>query len=78
MFRHIKAELPVLLDALQQTKASIDARSMRYESKKALLPAVVGCTMQIKALDDVIAKALPTSGGLVDQKGQEGACEPSV
>lgn len=71
MFRHIKAELPVLLDALQQTKASIDARSMRYESKKALLPAVVGCTMQIKALDDVIAKALPTSGDSWARRGRK-------
>ncbi|RYP14834.1 hypothetical protein DL766_009577 [Monosporascus sp. MC13-8B] len=39
-FRHIKAELPVLLDALRQTKAAIDAGSMRDESKNALLPAV--------------------------------------
>jgi hypothetical protein len=27
-FRYIKAELPVLLDALRQTKAAIDAGSM--------------------------------------------------
>ena len=61
-FRHIKAELPVLLDALRQTKAAIDAGSMQDETKKALLPAVKGCGIQIKLLDDVIVKALPASG----------------
>jgi hypothetical protein len=70
-FRHIKAELPVLLDALQQTKAAIDARSMQGESEKALLPAVEGCAVQIKALDDVIAKALPTSGDSWARRGRK-------
>jgi hypothetical protein len=60
-FRHIKAELPVLLDALRQTQSAIDAGSMRDESKKALLPAVEGCGVQIRLLDDVIAIALPAS-----------------
>ncbi|KAF2183993.1 TPR-like protein [Zopfia rhizophila CBS 207.26] len=60
-FRHIKAELPALLDALQQTKAAIDTGSIRDETKNALLPAVEGCGVQIKALDDVIAKVLPAS-----------------
>jgi hypothetical protein len=60
-FRHIKAELPVLLDALQQTKAAIDTESIQGEPKNALLPAVEGCGVQIKALDDVIAEVLPAS-----------------
>ena len=61
-FRHIKAELPVLLDTLQQTKEAIEACSVRYETKKALLPAIEGCRFQIRSLDDVLMKALPTSG----------------
>jgi len=60
-FRHIKAELPVLLDALQQTKAAIDTGSLRDEAKNALLPAVKGCGLQIKTLDNVIAEVLPAS-----------------
>jgi hypothetical protein len=59
-FRHIKTELPVLLDALQRTKASIDAGPVQGGSRDALLPAIEGCLEQIKVLDDVIAKALPT------------------
>src|SRR5438876_8108847 len=57
-FRHIKAELPVLLDTLQQTKEAIDAGSIRDETKQALLPAIQGCRVQIKSLDDVILKVL--------------------
>jgi hypothetical protein len=35
---------------------------MQDETKRALLPAVEGCGVQIKSLDDVIVKALPVSG----------------
>ncbi|KAF2175866.1 hypothetical protein K469DRAFT_52280 [Zopfia rhizophila CBS 207.26] len=70
-FRHIKTELPVLLDALWQTKATIDAGSMQDESKEALLPAVEGCAVQIKALDDVIAKALPALGDSWARRGRK-------
>lgn len=70
-FRHIKAELPVLLDALRRTKASIDAGSMQAESEKALLAAVEGCRVQIEALDDIIAKALPTSSDSWAKRGKK-------
>ncbi|KAI9764195.1 MAG: hypothetical protein M1839_005973, partial [Geoglossum umbratile] len=69
VFRHIKAELPVLLDALQQTKAAIDAGYIQDETKKALLPAVEGCGVQIKSLDDVIVKMLPISGDSRARRG---------
>lgn len=61
-FRHIKAELPVLLDALQRTKEAIEAGSLRDETKNALCPTINGCLEQIKSLDEVLLKALPTSG----------------
>jgi len=70
-FRHTKTELPVLLDALRQTKAAIDAGTIQDESKKALLPAVEGCAVQIKALDDVIIKALPASGDSCARRGRK-------
>ncbi|KAI9765675.1 MAG: hypothetical protein M1840_007233 [Geoglossum simile] len=71
VFRHIKAELPVLLDALQQTKAAIDAGYIQDETKKALLPAVEGCGIQIKSLDDVIVKTLPVSGDSRARRGRK-------
>ena len=61
-FRDIKAELPVLLDALKQTKAAIDAGLIQNETKKALLPAIDGCKKQINLLDDLVIKALPVAG----------------
>ncbi|OCK73508.1 hypothetical protein K432DRAFT_233234, partial [Lepidopterella palustris CBS 459.81] len=70
-FRHIKSELPVLLDALRQTKVAIDAGSLQDESKRALLPAVEGCSVQIKALDKVIEKALPASSDSWARRGRK-------
>src|SRR5437588_12941043 len=61
-FRHIKAELPVLLEALQKTKEAIEAGSVTDETKNALLPAINGCAEQIRSLNELLLKALPTSG----------------
>jgi hypothetical protein len=60
-FRHIKAELPVLQITLQQTKDAIDAGSIRDETETALRPAIEGCMEQIRALDALLIKTLPTS-----------------
>jgi hypothetical protein len=58
-FRHIKAELPVLQVTLQQTREAIEAGSVRDETKKALVPAIEGCTEQIRVLNPILAKMLP-------------------
>ncbi|PVH99304.1 TPR-like protein [Periconia macrospinosa] len=60
-YSHIKAELPALLDALRHTQSAIDTGSIPKESKKAVLPCIEGCKVQIQLLDGVVAKALPTS-----------------
>lgn len=60
-FRHIKSELPVLLDALRKTQTGACGGLMPDESKLALLPAIAGCGDQIRLLDDIIAKLLPNS-----------------
>ncbi|OCL09134.1 hypothetical protein AOQ84DRAFT_388390 [Glonium stellatum] len=61
-YQHIKAELPVLLDTLQQTQKEIESGSIRDETKQALLPAIEGCQVQVKLLSDVILKVLPEQG----------------
>jgi hypothetical protein len=58
-FQHVKAELPVLLDTLTQTKTAIETGSLRDETKNALLPAIDGCRIQIELLDTLIGKVLP-------------------
>jgi hypothetical protein len=61
-FQHIKAELPVLLDTLEQTKTAIETGSIRDETKKAVLPAIDECRTQIESLDSLIMKVLPLAG----------------
>jgi hypothetical protein len=61
-FQHIKAELPVLLDTLEQTKTAIENGSIRDETKRALLPAIDGCRTQVEHLNDLIEKVLPSIG----------------
>jgi len=58
-FRHVKAELPILLDTLEQTKVAVQNGTIREETKQALLPVVNGCQEQIKLLNDVIERVLP-------------------
>lgn len=58
-FKHVKDELPILLETLNQTKVEIEKGSIREETKKALLPVINGCREQIELLNDVIGRALP-------------------
>ena len=44
---------------------------MQDETKNALLPAVEGCGVQIKLLDDVMVKALPISGDSWARRGRK-------
>ena len=67
-----KAELPVLLDTLEQTKNAIETGSIRDETKKALLPAIDGCRTQIESLDGVIGKTLPLPGDPWKKKIRKG------
>ena len=59
-FRHIKAELPVLRDTLQQTKEATDAGYVSDKTKTALIPAIQGCMEQIESLHVILAEILPT------------------
>ena len=70
-FQHIRAELPVLLDTLKQTKTAIESGAIRDETKKALLPAIEGCRTQVESLDIVIGKVLPLSGASWRERGRK-------
>lgn len=62
IFRHISNELPVLLRGLEKTRNAINNGRMNEEDKKALLPVVEGCGVQVRGLQDVIDKVIPQSG----------------
>ncbi|KAN0069055.1 TPR-like protein [Elaphomyces granulatus] len=58
-FKHIKDELPILLETLHETKVAVEKGSIKEETKKALLLVVNGCQTQITLLDNLIARSLP-------------------
>jgi len=58
-FKHVKDELPILLETLHQAKVAVEKGSIKEETKKALLLVVNGCQTQITLLDNLIARSLP-------------------
>ena len=62
VFRHVKADLPILLETLNQTKDAVEKGNMKEETKKALLVVVIECQTQITLLDDLISKSIPKEG----------------
>ena len=58
-FKHVKEELPILLETLNQTKLAVEKGNIKDETKKALLLVVNRCQTQITLLDDLIGKSLP-------------------
>jgi N-terminal domain on NACHT_NTPase and P-loop NTPases len=70
-FRHIKAELPVLRDTLQQTREAIDAGSVTDKTKTALIPAIQGCMEQIESLHIILAEMLPTQDDSRLERGKK-------
>jgi hypothetical protein len=67
----VKSELPLLQHTLEQTREAINAGLIRAETKPALLPAVEGCQEQIKLLDSILEKTLPTSDDSWGKKGRK-------
>jgi hypothetical protein len=58
-FKHVKDELPILLETLYQTKVAVEKGGIKEETKKAVLLVVNGCQTQITLLDNLIARSLP-------------------
>ena len=59
-FRDLKTELPLLLKTLDETKQQAEAGMIDIETQVVLLPVVDGCHKQVKELERILAKALPT------------------
>ena len=68
-FRDIKTELPLLLSTLSETQEQANAGLLDEETQKALLRVVDGCREQIRQLDELLVKTLPTSS---DRKWDRG------
>ena len=59
-FRKIHDQLPLLINALRRTQDQADAGLVSEETAKALKPVVEGCLAQVKQLEDILLKALPS------------------
>lgn len=60
-FKHIRTELPLILDGLRKIQRNIDNGFTDKEAQEALMPVVRGCLAETQQLDRVIEKALPSS-----------------
>ena len=59
-FRDLKTELPLLLKTLDETKQQAEAGMIDIDTQGVLLPVLDGCHKQVKDLERILAKALPT------------------
>ncbi|KAK3170198.1 hypothetical protein OEA41_009584 [Lepraria neglecta] len=59
-FRQIKTQLSLTIDTLEQTKVQADAHQVSEATAKALKPVIDECTVIVKQLEEVLAKALPS------------------
>jgi hypothetical protein len=70
-FRHLKTELPLLANTLDQLKEAIDTASAAEGSNKALLPVITGCNEQIAQLDAILVKTQPQAQDGWGQKSKK-------
>jgi hypothetical protein len=59
-FREIQTQLPLMVDTLKRTQNHADAGHVSDETAKALKPVVDGCLSQVKRMEIILIKALPT------------------
>jgi hypothetical protein len=67
-FKHVKDELPILLETLRQTKGAVEQGSISEDTKEAILLVVNGCQTQITLLDGIISRSLPQEGDSLGRK----------
>jgi hypothetical protein len=69
VIKHIRAQLPVLIDKMEELKGNSDVTLRGISPHGVLAEAITGCAEQIKYLDELTAKMLPTK----DDSGLEKA-----
>lgn len=61
-FRDIITQLPLLIDTLRRTQHRADSGHVTTGTANVLIPVVEGCLLQVKRLEDILVKAVPTKG----------------
>jgi len=70
-FRDIKAELPLLANTLERTKEQIEDGRFSKITQEAIRSVVKGCESQVKMLNDVLVKTLPTKDDSLWRRGKK-------
>ena len=60
--RHIKTELPVLIDTIQQTKGKANAGPISDETKQPIVGVIEGCRLERESLEAILMETLPIPG----------------
>ena len=60
-FRHIKTELPLIVDALKRISAQVDSGELAESTQSALKPVIVECRRSTEQLDELLDKILPAT-----------------
>jgi hypothetical protein len=68
-YRDIKNQLPLLLSTLRRTKAQAEVGDIDTDAQTAILSVVERCHSQVRSLDDILVKTLPTKS---DSKWKRG------
>jgi hypothetical protein len=60
IFREIKDQLALLICTLETTQSQVNARRISEETAEMLKHVFNGCLLQVKQLEDIMAKTIPT------------------
>ncbi|KAI4121570.1 MAG: hypothetical protein LQ338_006293 [Usnochroma carphineum] len=59
-FRHISAQLPIVLDGLRRTEARAKAGHVDSRTQEALVPTIEGCRDRVASLHEILEEVLPS------------------
>ncbi|KAL8762146.1 MAG: hypothetical protein Q9184_001802 [Pyrenodesmia sp. 2 TL-2023] len=59
-FKHLNAQLPIVLDGLRRTEARAKAGSVDKRTQEALIPTIQGCRDRVAGLYDILDELLPS------------------
>lgn len=59
-FRHLNAQLPIVLDGLRRTEARAKAGNIDRRTQEALTPTIQGCRDRVAGLYDILEDVLPS------------------
>ncbi|KAL8647306.1 MAG: hypothetical protein Q9210_005637 [Variospora velana] len=59
-FKHLNAQLPIVLDGLRRTEARANAGHVDKRTQEALVPTIEGCRDRVAGLYDILEDVLPS------------------